>query len=372
MNYLFVVNTYYQLIVAIHMRNTMFLNDEVDLFISDHSNGAEQVYFRIKELKIFNTVIYVKSYFLSKFTIEAKINKLICMLFFPHSTLKKCGINKLNKYDQAFFYNLDPFMICLYRCLSNIGFQVSYHRFEEGFGCYLTNEYPSGTVKLVEVLQRKLHKKSLALEVKNYWYFNPSLVLYKARYKFSKIPNIQQDTMLKKQLNYIFSYTPSNKDCSLKFIFFEQSFNRDGIKVDDLNLVLKIAEVVGKDNLLVKLHPRSVVDRFAEYGINTSKIIGIPWEVIQLNHDFSNHVFLTISSGSVVSPHLLMNVNVPTFFLFHCLNENNFLITTEMEDFLQQLKNNSSINWVIPENIEEMEEKLKALESISDKNSNMA
>ena len=42
-NILFVCNTYYQLIMAINMRITLFKNDKVTLLLSNHSKNADVI-----------------------------------------------------------------------------------------------------------------------------------------------------------------------------------------------------------------------------------------------------------------------------------------------------------------------------------------
>ena len=134
--------------------------------------------------------------------------------------------------------------------------------------------------------------------------------------------------------------------------------------MDDFKLILYIAEIVGKENLLVKLHPRNKINRFEKYGIATNKTIGIPWELIQMNDDFSDKVLLTISSGSVLASKLYFNDNIKTYLLFNCTDKMSNMVTEKYFEYLKKLENKFGLdNFIIPKNEEEF---LKRLEK--DKN----
>ena len=66
-------------------------------------------------------------------------------------------------------------------------------------------------------------------------------------------------------------------------------------------MVNKIAEVVGKENIFVKIHPRNKVNRFQKLGYVTNQNTEIPWEIIALNIPISEKVLLTIASGSALT-----------------------------------------------------------------------
>ena len=61
MRRLIIANTYYQVIFAMQMRNTIFKRDDVDLIITDHSKNADVVCENIKKCKYFNNCYYVKT-----------------------------------------------------------------------------------------------------------------------------------------------------------------------------------------------------------------------------------------------------------------------------------------------------------------------
>ena len=58
---LIIANTYYQMIVAIQLQNTLFQNDEVVLLLSDHSKGTDAIVKKLKQQKTFAQVEYLQS-----------------------------------------------------------------------------------------------------------------------------------------------------------------------------------------------------------------------------------------------------------------------------------------------------------------------
>ena len=53
---LVISNTYFQLIVAIQLKETCWFNDKVDIVITDQSNNSEKVAKNLSKLQIFNKV----------------------------------------------------------------------------------------------------------------------------------------------------------------------------------------------------------------------------------------------------------------------------------------------------------------------------
>ena len=60
--------------------------------------------------------------------------------------------------------------------------------------------------------------------------------------------------------------------------------------------------MVGKDNIMVKLHPReNAPERYRELGVAIDTNSDVPFEVIQLVKDFSDKVFITCLSSSTIN-----------------------------------------------------------------------
>lgn len=49
---------------------------------------------------------------------------------------------------------------------------------------------------------------------------------------------------------------------TIRSIFFRGIFFAEGVQIDDLEVIEKLAERVGRDKIMVKIHPRNPHNRF--------------------------------------------------------------------------------------------------------------
>lgn len=112
-------------------------------------------------------------------------------------------------------------------------------------------------------------------------------------------------------------FKPDNTIYTKKYIFFTSVYDFEGGNpIGEYELVCKVAKLVGIDNLLVKTHPRDSRTIYKDHGFNVDVNSSIPWEAIQLSGDFSDKVFLTINSGSVLSGSTMSEKPVKTFYMY--------------------------------------------------------
>ena len=78
-----------------------------------------------------------------------------------------------------------------------------------------------------------------------------------------------------------------------------------------------IASLVGKENIIVKIHPRNRINRFAEIGYTTNLNTSIPWEVVALNSDLQNCCLVTVFSQSAVLPFILLGKKTKSVLLYN-------------------------------------------------------
>ena len=103
-------------------------------------------------------------------------------------------------------------------------------------------------------------------------------------------------------LNRLFRYDKLGDRYDFPVVFFEESYPCDGVDIGDVALLDRVAKLVGKENVLVKIHPRNQVNRFALAGYRTNQDTSVPWELVALNHSFAGTVFLTVGSSAATNP----------------------------------------------------------------------
>ncbi|WP_418666266.1 polysialyltransferase family glycosyltransferase [Allofournierella sp.] len=319
MKYLMVINTNYQLIVAVQIRRTFLKDDQVDIIITDHSQGNEQLAQRLKKAAVFGRVLSIYNRkMIYEATTKEKIKDFFELGFSSENRFYPKQIEETPNYDGLFFYNLDLLVISLFDVLVKSNSRLTLNLFEEGFLSYGTEKVSNGRFSRKESIfkLRKLGiKKDWTKYLKKYYCFFPGLIQREMPYQLVQIPPIfSSDKELVKLINSIFDFIPTENKYAAKYIYFEGWF-----ECDEERLVEKIAEIVGKENLLVKPHPRHQSDRYEKVGIKTSSDGNVPWEVVQLNFDFSDKVLMAVSSSCPIVASALLRQNIPALYLYPCV-----------------------------------------------------
>lgn len=359
---LIIVNQLFQVMVAAHLRKTILKNEKVDLLLIDSCVGIKEVYKQIGDTTIFNN-IYIEKNETFKNTFE-KITKSLYYLFDrKYAYLNEYNFKPSHIYSKIFINNFTLYACELVQKMS-LNNPVELFRFEEGCGSYLSefsfvDKRRNFVLKTKNFLSLIFNQPQILKLFKGHYFFSPELIQYKTRYNIYGMTNF--DFRDKEFQNYIVQAyrMPEENEFDRKYIFFEENIP-DGT-INDFDLVMKIAEKVGKENLIVKLHPRRPIDRFSKYGIKVSKSVGIPWEALLMKYDFSDKVIMTISSSVAFSSRLYFNLSLKTFMLFRVagginpyildkekyygyiksfrrqFNDTEFRIPSSIDDLLRQL-----------------------------------
>lgn len=315
-NILIICNTYYQLEVAIQLKNTLFAEEKVEVLISDHSKGTEEVVEKLKERKVFEDCQWICSKkrnqeltFFQKFQdcFEISCRKKNRFSFFLENLSEK-------RIDEIVFFNCTIEIDGIFSILKRMNKNLKISMFEEGILSYSINNYPMGRRWLVAMLSHALDKPTLYTQPYVFYCFYPEI--YEGKGLPQRIPLISRESVTAKLLNTVFMPDLRIYD-GYKYIFFTSVYDFEGGKpVGEYELVCKVAKLVGKGNLLIKTHPRDIRTIYTDNGFNVDQNSSIPWEVIQLSGDFRNKVFMTINSGSVLSGSVMSENPVRTYYMY--------------------------------------------------------
>lgn len=320
---LFVCNTYFQLIVSIQLKLTVFKEACVDIAISDHSINSENVAIELKKQKLFNDVFYIETVKLDR---KCRDNKLIfkqyTLCMFGKGDLKELKIDvfKDKHYDRLFFYNLTSSIISIFCMLYSVNKNIKCSMMEEGILSYRNQLEEDGKkyskrIKYIAAVRALLKKKNLFELTEDFYCFYPTL--YKGHLLPKQIPNISRDSKIKDILRDIFAIDKEAITFSEKYVYFSSICDFEGGKpIGEFELIQKIADTVGKDNLLVKKHPRDTRDVYKRNNIKVMKNSYIPWEAIQLSCDFSDKIFISATSTSIISANLMVDKPVKSYYFF--------------------------------------------------------
>lgn len=314
---IYICNTYFQLMTAIQMKNTFHKNDYMSVLLSDHSQNAEKVANNLTKLNYFDHVFFINTKSLDKDK-HRLIKAFEDIIFAVFGNLKKITIDN-ETYDELYFYNIGISTATLFSYLRLKNDSLKCHRFEEGILSYndtfndvYSKELPL-RMKLVYFIRKMFGEKNIFECIENYYCFYPEY--YKGSLIPVKIPFITNN--VRNIITKAFNIDVSELIYKQKYIYFASVGDFEGEKpVGEVKLAQEIAALVGFENLLVKVHPRDNTNLFAKAGLNVDKGSDIPWEVIQFNYDFRNHVFLTAFSGSVLFANMMLKERPKTYFLY--------------------------------------------------------
>lgn len=138
MKKIFYLRTYYQIIFALQMVNTICKDDEVVFLISDDSNGSKRVAEKIQSIGIVKKVIWIKT---KRLTYEKnlfeKISDSISIALLETNRYENVLRPILNiGFDEFIFFNFGVDTIAFYNLFVKRNPDIKVSRIEEGILSY--------------------------------------------------------------------------------------------------------------------------------------------------------------------------------------------------------------------------------------------
>ncbi len=316
MNSLILCDTYYQIILAIQLARTIKKENSITLVVSDQSNHSSVVVERIRSINLFERVLFVET----KRKKNAFLNLLLRLKEFSTALF---GGSYLNKEAEKTF---DDFYCCGASPLAHALFSVVYKKnnnikvyfFEEGLLSYQSEIELSTRIRTLYFLRKMTKRKNLISSAEGFFCFYPEA--YYGKLKAYRIPLVKQNDSVCSDLKRVF-YIGDEQKYNEKYIFFTSVYDFEGGgKIGEYDLALKIRELVGNENLLIKKHPRDSRSVYEDAGFRVDSNSNYPWEVIQLTHDFENKILLTATSGSVLGGNFFCEHPLKTCYLYELCN----------------------------------------------------
>ncbi|MGN0620222.1 MAG: hypothetical protein ACI4J7_14505 [Ruminiclostridium sp.] len=180
---LFLINTPYQLMVAINLAEDNYKGWAKDLIISDRLVGSIELAERVRKEKIFETIYTMK---LSKICPqEDKISAIRNIILNP--------IKELNAvYDAFLFANLNYDVTCIYRKIKLQNRKIELYMFEDGFASY--SQYYEEFLTTFSAVRGNIFKAAyryvtnLAFKfVKGIFVFEPDIMTYNPSFPVIKM-----------------------------------------------------------------------------------------------------------------------------------------------------------------------------------------
>ncbi len=326
---LYLCNSVYQTLVCMWIQRRINPGIPADLILSDHTNGGDPLRQRLEESGLFERVYLVKSLDFARYRVKLTRKERISMSLRPRAFLKRF-LDLPRGYTGLYLANPDYFSQLLTDALLHGDPQAKIWLYEDGMLSYseLFQADLEGTrIRHDSWFKQLVHrvvyrKRELVDNISGLLLFNPGNMAWKPEFPLVEIPKIDtEDGRFREICNKVFLYDPQDA-YDRKYLFMEESFYAEGTPINDVELLNTLARRVGKENIMVKIHPRNPVNRFAAEGYKTNTNTAIPWEVIVMNlGDISDKVLVTIASSSVLNPILIFGKEVRVYSLYNLVDK---------------------------------------------------
>lgn len=366
MRILFCIDSYFQLILAVNLRTTVYKNDNADIIIYNSIPTAETICKKLKELNTFEHVWLAKTSLTrcgGKYSFMEKMPKYgeyIRTIVSPQRRLEKfIGSNFDYKYDELIFNGTGALPECIFNAAYKHNHQLTCKRIEDSYVNYFT-EYvsPKGKIRVgFEAIMHLLFRRmSMEKHVSAFYFEDADLVNIRVPYPIIQAPKISRENKeLVKILNSIFDYVPDQTLKEKDVIMFEDGrhfFSGDDEEVD---IVKVIIEKIDSSKVAVKMHPRRTKSRFEQFGVYTVKNSTVPWEIIQMNMPCDGKAFLTVSSAVVFSSGMYFGDSCKNILLYKCMKKEYAGLNANFERFVNMYKKKYGDNSIlIPSSYEEL------------------
>ena len=336
---LIVCNTPFQIIVACHVLQTYYANADVDLYISSGIGGYAQLVENARQTGMFREVQAnpIHKTFCKGKGLVAKCSYVFRRTSEIIKTLLLARSVSKRHYDVLLFSNISVFTKRLTTLLLRHNPTCKIELFEEGTISY-TRQFVEGDAPTTPY-RRFVDKYGIVDRLSALYVFNSMFLSWGPKngtiVTLPKLTNLSKDFLT--QLNTIFGYESCVDKYDKKLIFFEESHAMEGYEVPDIQMLEQIAQKIGRDNIMVKIHPRNPKNRFAQLGYKTNVNTSIPWELIILNQAMDDKILVTISSGSVIYPFLYFGIKTKSYSLLNCLSERPGLMKGDNGELMQKI-----------------------------------
>lgn len=373
--HLFVVHSYYMLLVSIQIKLNFLKDAQADIILSDASRDSQSLFERLKKETIFSNCYYMHDnvIYSNHDNIIKKFLKLVRSVFIPKYVLKKSGIEQMDFcYDSMYCYlDIRISEQTIFNAIKSVNPNAICYTYEEGMISYfsqdgvLTSIESNSAKKIMPFLLKIFNKKDWILRknVKGSYFFSPELLQYDSPVPIYRIPRFKTDSpKINKMINNIFNYDAGEIDA--EFIYLEDFSYADGNPTDDIEIIKYIkgyCDLAG-NQMIVKLHPRSPDNRFTNLGIR-AMTHNVPIEVIMMNTK-TRKTLITISSGGPIACLNNFKSDINVIMLCKCTKyKPKALDNKEFTDYIHSTKKlYANDRLFMPENLTQLQHFLKRLD----------
>lgn len=344
LNTIMIVHTYKVKADLIILRKSVYKNCDID-FLQNTGLFRE---------------IYCWSELLEKLTdekIRKPSDKVIIQLYKLFSYLNKNRIwnslpNKNETYKKIHISYIDSITLWIYAYFKQFGAELSLY--EDGtysYGCLAIRDSC-----LRRAAKKILYKTDGISECTQMYIKHPERVLLgsKEGIKLLKIESHPKTEFLENTILGIYrSSVHDVKKFETEVIIFDQNIELSEVKNIQREIATGVSGIVGKDNVLIKLHPSS---RDTCYGNITNTFAGqLPFEVLMAYTNVDDKILISIFSTACMSPKLDYDQEPIVIFTYKLYGDK-FQINEEYLKQIEKLRDNytKKERVIVPESMDEL------------------
>ena len=278
-----VVDSPLQLLNTLNMMETTSYGQiKWDLLLLEEPAFGKILFDRITSLGIFRKTYFVESAW-------SKLRNL------QKQRIKWAGIY-LNRNN---IYKIWPDLSCDFREYQYMSFCPAADFFVCNFAHFFNN-----TIKYIWFARKMLRHNSGKKNIECQYLYRPEMANYGVPFTRVKARFLDPDSETARIADVIFDFKPHDI-IKEKYIYFDNAFAKDGINTNDHEILRTVSEIVGKDNLLVKVHPRNDPSIYEGTGLKVNKKNYIPWEIYYFHKEMlENKILIGAVSTALLSPFL--------------------------------------------------------------------
>lgn len=306
---LFQVSTHFQLICAIIVKMQMLNNEKADLHLDDFSDFSGI----IDNLKLSRLFCHIEQSNQIEKVTQIRENMINMGKLLTHPIPNIWNFQHEDDYTDIYFgHDMHPNKMYYYYLVDK-GKRPDIHILDEGMTAYYKNIKLSAENDFID--HKKYGKRSYIENIKEQLLFNPQLYCWEnTKWNVVKIPHINEQT---KEIILSIYGNPRLDISKEPYVYLATGGYEKGFFSNEIDLLHLLADTVGKENIIIKQHPRYTSDPYTKFGFKVwTQSTKLPWEVILFANDFSNQIFVTIFSNAVLSPFNLMGTNKQILFLY--------------------------------------------------------
>lgn len=270
----FVCNTPVQVIRAIQMKLTIKeFYDDADIYINPCFNGAYELKKNLSRINCFRNVVLA---------IQPDINRAQALWYAYgmgsfQKLIRKCSYNKLIS------FNIEGALTDAIYNLNKNSKNFEFHNVEDAPAIYIIPK----SVQYKHLVYKIFKFEKSAFNMTKWWTSCPELMRAPGIYNTvtEKLPSIDiNNKNLVDVINKAFGYKDNGQLEKADLLIMDESFYQDKRIIDnaDFKIYSEIREHYNKKNILVKMHPRTIHNRY-EKNFKIYDSGGSPWEVNLMN-----------------------------------------------------------------------------------------